>query len=99
VRRLDVGGTILGPIPTARYEGARVRLEAGDTLILYKDGISERRNAAGEFLGVKRVERPVTGLKGQSAKAIAAAVIAAADAFAEGLAAQDDMTVVVVRRS
>lgn len=98
VRRLDVGGTVLGPIPTARYEGARVRLETGDTLILYTDGISERRNAAGDFLGVDRIERLVTSLQGQSAKAIATAVIEAADAFADGLAAQDDMTVVVVRR-
>lgn len=98
VRRLDVGGTVLGPIPTAQYDSARVRLETGDTLVLYTDGIPDRRDATGEFFGVERLERLVTGLQNQSASATVAAIIAAVDAFADGLPAPDDMTVVVVRR-
>jgi len=35
---LDAGGTVLGPIPAARYEGGRERLQSGDLLLLYTPG-------------------------------------------------------------
>jgi len=98
IRRLDVGGTVLGPVPTARYESETVTLEPGDMLVLYTDGIPERMNASGDFYGPDRIERLVSQLLDQSAQLVATSVLAEVDAFAGGLPAQDDMTVVVVRR-
>jgi sigma-B regulation protein RsbU (phosphoserine phosphatase) len=98
IRRLDVGGTVLGPLPSARYESGRVRLEPGDTLVLYTDGIPERMNPAGSFFGVERIEQLASRLIDQPAKAVAASLLMEVDAFAAGMPAQDDMTVVVVRR-
>jgi sigma-B regulation protein RsbU (phosphoserine phosphatase) len=98
IRRLDVGGTVLGPLPSARYESSRVRLEPGDTLVLYTDGIPERINAAGSFFGVERIEQLVSRLIDRPAQAVTASLLAEVDAFAAGVPAQDDMTVVVVRR-
>jgi serine phosphatase RsbU (regulator of sigma subunit) len=98
IRRLDVGGTVLGPVPTARYESGMVSLEPGDMLVLYTDGIAERMNASGDFYGSDRIERLVSRLLDQSAQLVATSVLAEVDAFAGGVPAQDDMTVVVVRR-
>jgi sigma-B regulation protein RsbU (phosphoserine phosphatase) len=98
IRRLDVGGTVLGPIPTARYESGTVTLEPGDMLILYTDGIAERMNASGDFYGTDRIERLASRLLDQSAQLVATSILAEVDAFAGGVPAQDDMTVVVVRR-
>lgn len=98
VRRLDSGGTVLGPIPTARYESGTATLQPGDRLVLYTDGIPERRDASGEFYGPDRLERLVSRLSNQSAQVVAGSVLAEVDAFAGGVPAQDDMTVVVVRR-
>ena len=99
VQRLERGGTVLGPIPTARYEQGVVRLEPGSTLVLYTDGIVERHDRAGEAYGSDRLTRLVTDLRGRPAQEIAAALLAELDAFAGGAPAHDDMTVLVVRRS
>lgn len=98
IRRLDVGGTVLGPIPTARYESGTATLQPGDRLVLYTDGIPERMDASGNFYGPDRLERLVSRLFDQSARVVATSVLAEVDAFAGGVPAQDDMTVVVVRR-
>jgi len=98
VRRLEAGGTVLGPVPGARYEGGRVRLEPGDTLVLYTDGIVERSDVAGGFYGSERLERVVTKLAGRPAKELARGVLADVDTFAAGVPARDDMTLVVIRR-
>jgi sigma-B regulation protein RsbU (phosphoserine phosphatase) len=98
MRRLDVGGTVLGPVPTARYESGCVKLEPGDMLVLYTDGIPERMNATGDFFGPDRIERLVSRLLDQSAAFVATSILAEVDAFAGDVPAQDDMTVVVVRR-
>ncbi len=98
IEQLDSGGTVLGPIPSARYDSGTVRLEAGDLLVLYTDGIAERANRSGDFYGSDRIARVVEIGRGQSAQQVADSIMADADAFAEGVAAKDDMTVVVVRR-
>ena len=98
LRRLVQGGTVLGPIPTASYEAGEVRLEPGDTLVLYTDGIVERENLTGDLYGPERLESLLFGLRSRSAAQVAAAILADVDAFAAGRPAQDDMTLVVVRR-
>ena len=98
LRHLDAGGTVLGPVPTARYEGRTVELGPGETLVLSTDGISERMNQSGEFYGPDRIGRLVSTLVNQPAQLVAALLLADADAFAGGLPPQDDMTVVVIRR-
>ncbi len=98
IRRLDVGGTVLGPLRTARFEGGAAALEPGDMLVLYTDGISERMNPSGDFYGPERMDRLVSRLLNQSAQLVATSLLAEVDAFAGGTPAQDDMTVVVVHR-
>jgi phosphoserine phosphatase RsbU/P len=93
-----VGGTVLGPVPTARYKSGTVTLKPGEMLILYTDGIAERMNASGDYYGPDRIEQLASRLIDQPAQFVATTVLAEVDAFAGGVPAQDDMTVVVVRR-
>lgn len=51
IRELSDDGMILGPFPKAEYTSTTVNLESGDRLILYTDGITETKNAAGSFYG------------------------------------------------
>jgi len=95
---LDHGGTVLGPIPGARYETAAVELATGDALILYTDGIIERENTQNEPYGERRFRRLLAGLAGASATETVAAVLADVDDHGRGVTALDDMTVLVVRR-
>ncbi|MFG1992479.1 PP2C family protein-serine/threonine phosphatase [Actinoplanes sp. NPDC048988] len=46
------GGALIGILPTARVATRTVRLDPGDTLLLYSDGLTEARNAPdGERFG------------------------------------------------
>jgi len=94
---LDAGGTVLGPIPAARYEGGSERLRSGDLLLLYTDGIVERDDGFGDTYGFDRLRALVPRLRGLDASRIVNAVLASAEAFARGAPARDDMTVVALR--
>jgi sigma-B regulation protein RsbU (phosphoserine phosphatase) len=51
LRELTEGGMVLGLFPGASYESNTIRLEAGDHLVLYTDGLLEARNIQGEEFG------------------------------------------------
>ncbi|MFN8179118.1 MAG: SpoIIE family protein phosphatase [bacterium] len=57
VERLTDGGLLLGVFPEAFYVGGRVRLEPGDRLLLYTDGLSDAAGEGDEPLGEKGVVR------------------------------------------
>jgi sigma-B regulation protein RsbU (phosphoserine phosphatase) len=48
VIRLSTGGTVLGVFPETAYEEDTLSLMSGDRLVLFTDGITEARNAAGD---------------------------------------------------
>jgi sigma-B regulation protein RsbU (phosphoserine phosphatase) len=49
--RLEVGGSVLGVFAEAVYGEAEVKLESGDRLILFTDGLTEAMNDRGELFG------------------------------------------------
>lgn len=66
-RRLDVGGTVLGPLDDATFRGGWARLEPGEALVVVTDGILEQPDHVGRLFGEEAVERCLTSLPGQSA--------------------------------
>jgi phosphoserine phosphatase RsbU/P len=55
ILQLDVGGLILGMTPCIQYLEDTVRIERGDLLLLYTDGVSEAMDAAEVEFGVERM--------------------------------------------
>jgi sigma-B regulation protein RsbU (phosphoserine phosphatase) len=55
VTPLDTNGTVVGAFPWATYESSCIKIEAGDLLVCYTDGISEPENAYGEMFGEERM--------------------------------------------
>ncbi len=53
----EVTGLPLGVIPGYEYEAAMVPLEAGDTITVYTDGVTDALSPAGEMFGFDRVDR------------------------------------------
>ena len=96
---LDNGGLLLGIDDQAYYTTETQRLEAGDTLCLFTDGISEARNPAGEEFGLANLEaRVLAGVAiGLTAEAIAENVIEAIHQHAAGERRHDDMTLLILR--
>ncbi len=95
---LEVGGPVLGPIPGIPFTGHLVRLERGDRLVLFTDGLVERRNPIGEMFGAERLAALLPRLGARTAASTIDAILGEADTFGASVPADDDVTVVVVRR-
>jgi len=85
------GGLPLGISHDAKYCERVETLQSGDLLMLYTDGITEARNAAGEMFGVERLDESMSKAGG-GAKETVAAVLASLKAFTGGGALSDDRT-------
>lgn len=72
---------------------AQVKLQPGDVLVLYTDGIIEARSMAGEFYGVERLHA-VLERTGGTARQVLEAVLGDLDRFVEDAPQADDQTVV-----
>jgi PAS domain S-box-containing protein len=93
-----VRGTLLGVEAEPVLEPVALRLEAGDTLVVYTDGVTDARNGAGEAFGEDRLRAAVDAAAGGPAEAVAAAVDEAVAAF-ELRDRRDDRAIVVLRVS
>jgi sigma-B regulation protein RsbU (phosphoserine phosphatase) len=95
---LATGGTVIGPLPEARFRRGFARLAPGDVLVLCTDGILERHDRENEFFGAAGVSRVVREMAGSDAESILDRLVA--DAFTYGLDRpwEDDASSVVVRR-
>ena len=59
VQRLETGGLIVGLFDDAVFEEETIRLEPGDLLVIFSDGISEANNQSGEEFGDSRIIQSV----------------------------------------
>lgn len=99
VETLGVGGIILGIMPRFTYQQAQAKMEPGDILVLFSDGVTEAvRPDVDEEFGDERLGQLVYEHAGESAETIVRAVIEAVAQFTEGSPAADDITVLIAKR-
>ena len=82
----------MGIIEDMRFAEESVRLEPGDIVVLYTDGVNETMNATQDEFGLERLHDVITATRGQSSAAVCDAITEALDAFA-GSAPQFDDTI------
>ena len=94
--RLDTTGLPLGLFADVAWEVTTVRLEAGESLVLYSDGITEARDPEGNEYDEERLLR---SLQPASAPPVLAnAILHDVAAFIGGGRPADDMTLLILRR-
>jgi serine phosphatase RsbU (regulator of sigma subunit) len=93
---LDATGMPVGLVETANYAVAEVRLNPGDKLVVYTDGVTEAQNAAGEFFGKKRLQETVADHAAEPCQAVHDAIQTAVSAFTQGAEQSDDITLLVL---
>src|SRR5205085_9516981 len=98
VEHLASGGLPLGITVNAQYKEGRTQLQEGDVLVIYSDGVSEAYNPQGEEFGTARLSEAVARNLDASASGIRDRIESALTKFAEGTAAADDITLVIVKR-
>jgi sigma-B regulation protein RsbU (phosphoserine phosphatase) len=92
------GGAALGLFAGERFRAATVRLEPGDCLVLYTDGVVEPTDAGGAEFGVERLEAAIRAVSRRPASEALRSVIEDTQAFSGRDHYDDDFTLVVVRR-
>ncbi|MBQ0896224.1 SpoIIE family protein phosphatase [Micromonospora sp. U56] len=92
---VGTGGTALGLIDTITSPTAEIPLAAGDSLVFYTDGVTERRRGR-ELFGVDRLRDAAAPLAGYSADVVAARLRATAINFSVE-APRDDIAILVLR--
>jgi serine phosphatase RsbU (regulator of sigma subunit) len=95
---LESNGILLGAFNGFAFEERSRVIDPGDYVIFFTDGITEARNAGGEFFDDGRLETVVAARLWSSAEELVAAIVAAVDEFSTGAPQADDFTVVVMRR-
>ncbi|HYH07852.1 MAG TPA: PP2C family protein-serine/threonine phosphatase [Thermoanaerobaculia bacterium] len=89
------GGPVLGPTPDATYTRGFAKLEPGDLVCMYTDGIIEARDKKEREFGTDRLVRLVRASRDRSAQDIGQEVLARVAKWGSG--EQDDRTVVIVK--
>src|SRR5689334_22994849 len=96
--RLKTGGIALGMFEFATYEFASTRLNVGDVIVMYSDGVTEAENGSGVPFEESGLQAVIDGPGWASAKELAWATFAAVDEYSEQRRLFDDLTILAVRR-
>lgn len=98
IRRLEAGGLILGFLEHVEYQEEVVRLDPGDVLVMYSDGITDAEDEQGRPFGEQRLCDVVQAHLAEPADRAVESILHTVRAHAGDHGQPDDMTVVVVRR-
>jgi sigma-B regulation protein RsbU (phosphoserine phosphatase) len=80
------------------YESGFTRLDPGDALVMYSDGITEAEAPNGQMFEEMGLEAAVRATSGVAAAVLSRAVFAAVDRYRHGERLADDLTVLVLSR-
>ena len=99
VQPLPAGGPALGIPTAATYEEQSVDLFAGQTLVVYSDGVTEALNEGGAFFGDERLRDSLRETAGRTAAEVAHQLLGTVEAFVGEARWHDDVSLLVVRRA
>jgi sigma-B regulation protein RsbU (phosphoserine phosphatase) len=92
------GSYPVGLVPEAEYTTVCLKLEPGDTLVLFSDGVTEAMDPAEQLFGVPRLKDVLMGVATQTPlDELQTKVLDAVENFARGASQADDLTLLLVR--
>ncbi len=91
------GSFPVGLVPEARYTASCLKLEPGDTLVLFTDGVTEAMDPDDQLFGVPRLKEVLTGQTECPLEQLQKCVLEAVENFARGAHQTDDLTLLIVR--
>ena len=99
ISQLDSGGLPLGLMSEAQYESGEIHLSSGDALVVYSDGVSEATNLNDEEFGMERLIEVIQKNLNGSASGMRDKVESALSSFTQNAPANDDITLLIVKRT
>jgi len=96
VRRLEVGGPIVGLFESAKFQEETVTMSPGDVLLVFSDGVSEAMSVEGDEYGEARIIETAQQHPGVTPNEMLQAIFTDVRAFTKGAAQSDDITALVL---
>jgi serine phosphatase RsbU (regulator of sigma subunit) len=96
--RLQGTGVALGMFDQSKYDAAETRVEPGELLILYSDGITEAENPAGQPFEEPGLQGVVVHYRDSTPAEIGTQILKATEAHAQASRFVDDLTVLLLKR-
>ena len=94
---LESGGLILGAMANITYEQESVKLDRGDLLFLYTDGLSEAENPEGDMYDEERVEEFAVRNRDLDVGEMVERLAVEVKEFMNGMERKDDLTLLIAR--
>ena len=91
------GGMPLGVFEDAKFGQRQLDLKAGETLLVYTDGVTEAMNPKRELFGEERFKQAVQGQAKLSPEELTQRVVGAVAKFAQGAEPSDDITLLAIK--
>jgi sigma-B regulation protein RsbU (phosphoserine phosphatase) len=91
------GSYPVGLVPEAEYTALKIKLEPGDTLVLFSDGVTEAMDPDEQMFGVPRLREVLTGRTECPLDQLEKCILEAVENFARGASQADDLTLLIVR--
>ncbi len=97
VQKIDATGLPIGLFCDSKYAVNRKKLESGDTLLLYTDGLNEAffKN---ETYGIDRLMKFAGGLYSSSPRELTDKILTDVNNFVAGESKKDDLTIMAIRK-
>ncbi len=96
---IEATGLPLGMFASSTYSTRGLRLDQGESLVLYTDGLTEARDGSGGEYGPERLGQFLSGCARSSAGELADGCVSEVRNFLAGVRPTDDLTVLVIRRA
>jgi sigma-B regulation protein RsbU (phosphoserine phosphatase) len=93
---LDAGGRVIGAFPDSTYTQQDIQLYNGDKLLLFTDGVTEARDAAGEEFGEHRLQECLRSYRGRNAAELRTIILDEVTQFCAGNFDDDAALMVVI---
>ncbi|MCO6449409.1 MAG: PP2C family protein-serine/threonine phosphatase [Caldilineales bacterium] len=94
---LNPTGAVLGLVEEPLYREVELKLESGDLLVLYTDGVTEAVNPSDELFGNERLIECIERDRQRPAQAIVRGIRDTLERFVNDRALDDDTTFVVIK--
>jgi len=95
---LEATGLLLGCFENSEYTMGKIKLDPGNILVVYSDGITESMNKYEEEFGLEPLEKIVTELQNKGAKEILEDVLTSVKLHSKDVPQSDDLTLLIIKR-
>ncbi len=96
-RLTEPAGLMAGAFEHAAFETGRAIVNAGDSVFLYTDGVTESEDTAGQFFGEQRLASLLARMPGASAEEMTNSVLDEVRIHSLGATSGDDITALVLK--